>query len=104
MVHLLLLSLRFYYIFSLAFLSGFKALFVQMFSRPRIAVSISYFLSLVLTLYFAMFVSTPLTVVFAIIQIIALLFMVLAALPGGSSGIKFFGQMFKTTVTNTLPI
>lgn len=48
--------------------------------------------------------STALTVLFAIVQIITLLLTILAEVPGGTSGLKFFGQMFKSKVSNTLPI
>lgn len=65
----------------------------------------SYAGSLIATLYFAMWVqSTAFTVLFAIVQIITLLLTILAEVPGGTSGLKFFGQMFKTKVTNTLPV
>lgn len=48
--------------------------------------------------------STALTVLFAVAQIISLLWMVLSAIPGGFSGVKIFGKMFSSTVSNTLPI
>lgn len=84
---------------------GFVAFFKQMFSKPRLLASLSYTSCLVATLYFAMIAqSTALTVLFAVAQIIALLFMLLGTIPGGSTGIKFFGQMFKSSVSNTLPV
>uniref|UniRef100_A0A1B0DKV7 Vesicle transport protein n=1 Tax=Phlebotomus papatasi TaxID=29031 RepID=A0A1B0DKV7_PHLPP len=76
----------------------------QMFTRERIVLSVSYTGCLLATLYFAMWAqSTALTVLFAVLQIICLLCMILSSIPGGISGMKFFGQMFKSSVSNTLP-
>uniref|UniRef100_A0A182T1C8 Vesicle transport protein n=1 Tax=Anopheles maculatus TaxID=74869 RepID=A0A182T1C8_9DIPT len=86
-------------------MSGFGAMFRQMFSRERVAMSISYTCCLTATLYFAMVAqSTALTVLFAVAQIITLLWMILAAIPGGMSGVKFFGSMFRSSVSSTLPV
>lgn len=94
-----------FYIMAFGFLSGFATMVKQMFSKDRMWVSISYIGCLLATLYFAMIhQSTPLTALFAVAQIIALFWMVLGSVPGGSSGLKFFGQMFKSSVSNTLPV
>ncbi|XP_055598110.1 vesicle transport protein SFT2C-like [Uranotaenia lowii] len=94
-----------FFIMSFSFLSGFGAMFRQMFSRERLALSISYSCCLVATLYFAMIEkSTAFTVLFAVAQIISLLWMILGAVPGGLTGVKFFGQMFRSSVSNTLPV
>ncbi|KAL1378204.1 hypothetical protein pipiens_015752 [Culex pipiens pipiens] len=94
-----------FFIMSFSFLSGFAAMFRQMFSRERLALSISYSVCLVGTLYFAMIEqSTALTVLFAVAQIISLLWMILGAIPGGMTGMKFFGQMFRSSVSSTLPV
>uniref|UniRef100_A0A182Q9N7 Vesicle transport protein n=2 Tax=Neomyzomyia TaxID=44536 RepID=A0A182Q9N7_9DIPT len=94
-----------FFIMSFSFLSGFGAMFRQMFSRERIAMSISYTCCLTATLYFAMVAqSTAFTVLFAVAQIITLLWMILAAIPGGMSGVKFFGSMFRSSVSSTLPV
>lgn len=78
----------------------------KMFSKQKLAASIVYSLSLLLTLYFAMWAkSTAFTVVFAVVQIIALGFMLFGVAPKGSaSGFKFFGSLFKSQVSSTLPI
>lgn len=77
----------------------------QFFSRERLPLSISYTSTLLLTLYFSMWAqSTALTVLFAVAQIISLLWMVTASVPGGATGVRFFGQLFKSSVSNTLPI
>lgn len=94
-----------FFITSFCFLSGFVAFFKQFFSKQRLAVSLTYSSSMMATLYFSLIAqSTALTVLFAVVQIIALLFMVVGAIPGGASGIKFFGSMFRSGVSNTLPV
>ncbi|XP_063699661.1 uncharacterized protein LOC134830191 [Culicoides brevitarsis] len=93
------------FIISFSFLSGFKTMLKQIFAREKLFVSISYVLCLILTLYFAIFLqSTPLTVLAAVAQVIFLFLNIVAMVPGGTSGIKFFGQMFKSSVSNTLPV
>lgn len=77
----------------------------QIFAREKLFVSISYILCLILTLYFAIFLqSTPLTVLAAVAQVIFLFLNIVTMVPGGTSGIKFFGQMFKSSVSSTLPV
>ncbi|XP_022231430.2 vesicle transport protein SFT2C [Drosophila obscura] len=97
-----------FFILAFCFLSGFGAFLKQMFSKPRLLSSISYSACLVLTLYCALVAkSTAFTVLFAVAQIIALLFMVLGMVPGGAAGLKFFGQLFKSSVsasTSALPV
>ncbi|KAL5280122.1 hypothetical protein ACFFRR_004230 [Megaselia abdita] len=94
-----------FFISSFCFLSGFVAFCKQFFSKQRLAVSLTYSTSMLATLYFSLIAqSTALTVLFAIVQIIALLFMVVGAIPGGTTGIKFFGSMFRSGVSNTLPV
>ncbi|XP_055544368.1 uncharacterized protein LOC129729656 [Wyeomyia smithii] len=94
-----------FFIMSFSFLSGFGAMFRQTFSRDRLALSISYSCCLVATLYFAMIEqSTAFTVLFAVAQIISLLWMILGAVPGGMTGVKFFSQMFRSSVSNQLPV
>lgn len=85
---------------------GFKTMLQSMFSKQKLAISITYSLSLILTLYFAMWAkSTALTVVFAVIQIISLGFMLFGVVPKGSAtGFKLFGSMFKSQMSSTLPI
>ncbi|XP_014086347.1 vesicle transport protein SFT2C [Bactrocera oleae] len=96
-----------FFILGFCFLSGFGAFLKTAFSKPRMLVSGTYTSSLIATLYCALLVhSTALTVLFAVAQIIALLFMIVGTVPGGASGIKLFGKMFKSTVssTSTLPV
>ncbi|KAH8297925.1 hypothetical protein KR018_000801 [Drosophila ironensis] len=97
-----------FFILSFCFLSGFGAFLRQMFSKQRLLTSLSYSSCLLLTLYCALVArSTAFTVLFAVAQIIALLFMVLGMVPGGATGLKFFGQLFKSSVsasTSALPV
>lgn len=94
-----------FFILAFGFLSGFMTMVRQMFSRDRVLVSLSYTSCLLATLYFSMVQqSTALTVLFAVAQIIALLWLVMASVPGGATGLKFFGQMFRSTVSTTLPV
>lgn len=85
---------------------GFKSMMTTLFSKQKLAVSIIYAISLLLTLYFAMWAkSTALTVVSAVVQVIALGFMLFGVAPTGSlTGFKFFGSMFKSQMSSTLPI
>lgn len=104
-IHATNLSFTTTFLSSFSFLSGFKTMLKQIFAREKLFVSISYVLCLILTLYFAIFLqSTPLTVLAAVAQVIFLFLNIIAMVPGGASGIKFFGQMFKSSVSNTLPI
>ncbi|CAO1355632.1 unnamed protein product [Diamesa hyperborea] len=95
-----------FFIASIGFLSGFKSVFKSMYTKEKLPISITYTISLALTLYFAMWEkSTAFTVVFAVIQIISLGFMLFGAVPKGTTtGVKFFGSMFKTSVSSSLPI
>lgn len=80
-------------------------MFKQLFQRERLFVSISYVLCLLATLYFAIFLkSTPLTVCTAVLQVIFLFLTIVSSIPGGSTGIKYFGQMFRSGVSSTLPV
>ncbi|CAG5097379.1 Similar to Sft2d3: Vesicle transport protein SFT2C (Mus musculus) [Cotesia congregata] len=72
---------------------------------PKRCFTLSYFLTLAGTLYFALHLqSTPLTVLCAVLQIIALLSFLVSHIPGGTTGLMFFGRMFKSSVKPTLPI
>lgn len=98
----------FFFILSFCFLSGFVAFFKTLCNRDRFLVSITYFGSLITTLYCALWMqSTALTVLFALAQMIALAFMVVSTIPGGASGVKLFGSLFKSSVTtgsSALPV
>ncbi|XP_065156108.1 uncharacterized protein [Atheta coriaria] len=95
----------FFVILSLSFLWGPVAYLKYMFSRERVFLSIAYGSTLFATLYCAMHLqSTPLTVLFAVGQVISLLWTVIANIPGGTTGLSFFGKLFSRSVSQTLPI
>lgn len=90
---------------SFCFLSGFLVFVKQAFSKSRLLLSGTYAGSLFATLYFAMIVqSTAVTILFAVVQVISLLFMVLAEVPGGASGLRFFGSLFRRSGSTLLPV
>lgn len=90
-------------IFSFSFLYGPVNHFKHLFSLDRFIFTFTYFGTLILTLYFAMAVqSTPWTVVFAVLQVIALIWFLLSYIPGGHTGLKFFTQLCTSSVTNSV--
>jgi hypothetical protein len=48
--------------------------------------------------------STILTILFAIVQVIALTWYLFDFIPGGSTGFKFFGRMVGKAASSSLPI
>ncbi|XP_041988921.1 protein transport protein sft2 [Aricia agestis] len=94
-----------FFIFSFSFLYGPWNHLKSLFSKEKALSTCVYGFTLVGTLYCALHLqSTPLTVIFAVSQVLALLWTMLGSIPGGSSGMRFFGSMFKSSVSNTLPI
>ncbi|XP_061389748.1 uncharacterized protein LOC133324941 [Musca vetustissima] len=91
-----------FFILSFCFLSGFLAFFKTLFTKQRALVSSTYFSCMFATLYCALWLqSTALTVLFALAQMIALAFMVVGTVPGGATGMKFFGSLFKSSVSSS---
>ncbi|GFZ47116.1 hypothetical protein JCM24511_04858 [Saitozyma sp. JCM 24511] len=77
----------------------------HIFSTERLPFSLAYFGSLALTLFFAIGVrSTIGTLVAAIIQVVALLSYLAAYFPGGTTTLRFGGQMLLRGAGNVLPI
>ncbi|XP_060522891.1 uncharacterized protein LOC132699916 [Cylas formicarius] len=96
-----------FFILSFFFLWGPLAYLKHMFTRERIFLTLTYGGTLFATLYCALHLqSTPFTVLFAVGQIISLLWTVIANIPGGSSGISFFTKIFSRSVSggSALPI
>ncbi|KAK4874118.1 hypothetical protein RN001_013478 [Aquatica leii] len=94
-----------FFVLSFTFLWGPVAYLKHSFSKERLWLTITYGLTLFLTLYFALHLqSTPLTILGAVGQIITLLWSVVSSIPGGSTGISFFTKIFSKSVSNTLPI
>ncbi|KAL4703026.1 hypothetical protein ACJJTC_019244 [Scirpophaga incertulas] len=94
-----------FFIMSFSFLYGPWSHIKSLFSKERALTTSLYAITLVATLYCALGLkSTPLTVICAIAQVTALFWMIMGSVPGGSSGMRMFGSMFKSSVSNTLPI
>ncbi|KAF5270646.1 hypothetical protein FQA39_LY01384 [Lamprigera yunnana] len=94
-----------FFVLSFMFLWGPAAYLKHSFSRERLWLTITYGLTLSATLYFALHLqSTPLTILGAVGQIIALLWSVVTSVPGGSTGVGFFTKIFSRSVGSTLPI
>ncbi|XP_063374513.1 uncharacterized protein LOC134662175 [Cydia amplana] len=94
-----------FFILSFSFLYGPWSHLKSLFSKERALTTLMYGSTLIATLYCALHLqSTPLTIVCAVLQVIALLWMMMGSIPGGSTGARFFGSMFKSSVSSTLPI
>ncbi|XP_050299070.1 uncharacterized protein LOC126737973 [Anthonomus grandis grandis] len=96
-----------FFIMSFFFLWGPLAYMKHMVSRDRIFLTLSYGGTLFATLYCALHLqSTPFTVLFAVGQIVSLLWTVVSNIPGGTTGLSFFSKMFTRSVSggSTLPI
>lgn len=94
-----------FFILSFSFLYGPWAHLKSMFSKERALTTSIYGITLIATLYCALHLqSTPWTIVCAVLQVMALFWMMMGSIPGGSTGARFFGSMFKSSVSNTLPI
>ncbi|XP_059168387.1 uncharacterized protein LOC131950299 [Physella acuta] len=100
---------------SLFVLSSFALLWGPMhhlkhlFSIGRLPFTLTYFGAMFATLYFSLWAkSTILTVVFAVAQIVALVWYIVSYIPGGQRGLKFFTTIFyavaSKTVGKTLPM
>ncbi|KRT79219.1 hypothetical protein AMK59_7087 [Oryctes borbonicus] len=94
-----------FFILSFSFLWGPVAYLKHMFSRARLLLTLTYGSTLIATLYFALHLqSTPFTVLFAVGQIVTLLWAVVSNIPGGSTGLSFFTKVFSRSVSTTLPV
>jgi len=96
-----------FFVASFFFLWGPMAYLKHMFSRERILLTITYGGTLFATLYCALHLqNTPFTVLFAVGQIVTLIWTVVSNIPGGTTGLSFFSQMFKRSVSggSALPI
>ncbi|KAK2143484.1 hypothetical protein LSH36_838g01011 [Paralvinella palmiformis] len=78
-------------------------------SAQRLPFTTAYFGSMFATLYFSMWLrSTIFTVLFAVLQILALVWYIVSYIPGGQTGLRFFSKVFYSaatkTVQKTLPV
>ncbi|XP_043464238.1 protein transport protein SFT2 [Leptopilina heterotoma] len=93
----------FFFILSFCFLWGPMNYMKSLSTPERRCFSISYFASLFGTLYFSLHLqSTPLTVLCAIFQLIAMVSFAFSHIPGGVTGLMFFTKMFKSSVNSSL--
>jgi len=91
--------------FGFAILSGPIAHLKHLLSKERLPFTMTYFGSLGLTLYFSIGLKSYLgSLIAAIVQVIALVSYVLAYFPGGTSTLRFGGQMALRGAGNLLPI
>ncbi|CAF3790775.1 unnamed protein product [Rotaria sp. Silwood1] len=100
---------------SLFFLSSFSMLWgptnhlKHLTNVDRLPFSISYLVTLICTIYYSVLVKSYFfTIIFALLQIGALIWYVVSYIPGGARGLKFFSKLFYTfvskTVTTTLSV
>ena len=94
---------------SFSFLWGPCSHLQHLFGKERLPFTSIYFGSLLATLYFALAMqSTILTSVAAVCQVVALVWFVVSYIPGGQTGMKFFGRicssMCKKGSGNVLPM
>ena len=88
---------------SFSFLWGPWAHLTHMLSLQRIPFTIAYVSTLLLTLYAAVGLhSTPLTLLFGILQLLALLWYTCSYVPGGTSGLLFLTKICGKTVTSAV--
>ncbi|XP_063973074.1 vesicle transport protein SFT2C [Diachasmimorpha longicaudata] len=94
-----------FFLMSFCFLWGPISYMKSLLTPERRCFTLSYFATLAGTLYFALHLqSTPLTVLCAVLQIIALLSFLVSHIPGGTAGLMFFGRLFRSSASPTLPI
>ncbi|XP_014258516.1 protein transport protein SFT2 [Cimex lectularius] len=99
----------FFTICSFSFLWGPMHHLRHLFSKERFWFTFCYLGSLFLTLYFALYQqSTPLTVLSAVAQLIALIWFLVSYIPGGHTGLLFFTKLCSSavasSVSKTLPV
>ncbi|KAJ8681014.1 hypothetical protein QAD02_016801 [Eretmocerus hayati] len=94
-----------FFLMSFSFLWGPMSYFKSLFSMERRLFSFIYITTLTGTLYFALHLqSTPLTVLCAVCQLIAMMVFLISHIPGGTTGILFFTKMCRSSVSSTLPV
>uniref|UniRef100_A0A1B6KXL4 Vesicle transport protein n=1 Tax=Graphocephala atropunctata TaxID=36148 RepID=A0A1B6KXL4_9HEMI len=94
-----------FFMCSFSFLWGPLNHLRHLFSKERFWFTLSYCGTLTATLYCSLvLISTPLTLVCAVAQVIALLWFLVSYIPGGHSGMLFFTKLFTSSVSKTLPV
>lgn len=75
-------------------LKGPKAQFFHMISRERLPFTISFMVSMGLTIFVSLYMqSYILSLVFASVQVMAMLYYMVSYFPGGTTGLTFLGSM-----------
>lgn len=91
-----------FFMFSFSLLWGPVNHLRHLFSAGRLAFTSAYLFTLLGTLYFSLwFKSTVLTIIFAISQVITLIWFIVSYIPGGQTGMKFFTKLFYATASKT---
>ncbi|CAH0387272.1 unnamed protein product [Bemisia tabaci] len=98
-----------FFLFSFSFLWGPLAHLQGLCARDRLPFSAAYVSTLLATLYGALWLqSAAFTVLMAVLQLIALVWFLFTAIPGGQSGLSFMTRFFSSAVTRsvsrTLPV
>ncbi|XP_037085801.1 protein transport protein SFT2-like [Pollicipes pollicipes] len=81
----------------------------HVFSKERLPFTSVYITSLVATLYCSLHLhNTPLTILCAVCQLLALLWFIVSYIPGGQRGLQFFSSLcssfVRSTASRTLPV
>lgn len=98
-----------FFILSFAALWGPVHHFKHLFSGNRLPFTIVYFFTIGATLYFSMWKrSYFMTILCAVIQILAMVWYIISYIPGGQTGLKFFYKVFYAftarTASTVLPV
>ncbi|KAG6544244.1 hypothetical protein Mapa_014347 [Marchantia paleacea] len=81
-------------------LKGPKAQLLHMISKERLPFTCAFLASMCATIFVSMYLhSYPLSLLFSIIQVLAMLYYVLSYFPGGTTGLKFIGTFLTGSVT-----
>ncbi|RKP25536.1 vesicle transport protein, partial [Syncephalis pseudoplumigaleata] len=90
---------------SFALFKGPQAHLMHLISRDRLPFTLTYITSMVLTLYFSLGLkSYLLTLIGAIVQIIALVWYLVSYLPGGRTTLVYGTRTMSRSVSNILPL
>ncbi|CAG9833241.1 unnamed protein product [Diabrotica balteata] len=94
-----------FFVLGFFFLWGPIAFIRYMFARERLLVTITYGGSLGATLFTALHLQNlPFTVTFAVVQVLSLLWSLIAIIPGGTSGLSFIKKILCRSTRSSLPI
>ncbi|KAL2612619.1 hypothetical protein R1flu_024311 [Riccia fluitans] len=81
-------------------LKGPKAQFFHMVSKERLPFTCVFLASMFATVFVSMYLhSYPLSLLFSVIQVLAMLYYVMSYFPGGTTGMKFIGSFVTGSVT-----